>query len=90
MQAAPDVEILERARNEGRVVVSADTDFGTLLAHNAQSAPSAILIRRIADRHPSKQAELLLANLAAFADDLETGAVVVMDERRIRVRRLPI
>jgi predicted nuclease of predicted toxin-antitoxin system len=32
LQAAADGEIFERARNEGRILVSAETDFGTLLA----------------------------------------------------------
>jgi predicted nuclease of predicted toxin-antitoxin system len=32
MQAAPDTEIFELAATEERIVVSADTDFGTLLA----------------------------------------------------------
>ena len=32
MQSSSDPEILERALNENRIIVSADTDFGTLLA----------------------------------------------------------
>lgn len=32
MRAAPDEEVLAYARDDGRVLVSADTDFGTLLA----------------------------------------------------------
>ncbi|HEY1522804.1 MAG TPA: DUF5615 family PIN-like protein [Solirubrobacteraceae bacterium] len=32
LQAASDEEIFERARREKRSVVSADTDFGTILA----------------------------------------------------------
>jgi hypothetical protein len=40
--------------------------------------------------HPDRQLRLLLANLADVAEDLESGAIVVFDEARIRVRRLTI
>jgi hypothetical protein len=32
----------------------------------------------------------VLANLDAVVEDLEAGAVVVLDDARVRVRRLPI
>jgi len=35
-------------------------------------------------------ADLLLANLEAVAEDLDTGAVVVVEDERVTVRRLPI
>ncbi len=38
LQAAADNEIFERAKNYGRVVVSADTDFGTLLAQGRSAS----------------------------------------------------
>jgi predicted nuclease of predicted toxin-antitoxin system len=63
LQAAPDDEIFERAKNEARIVVSADTDFGTLLALRREREPSVILLRNERGRHPEEQAVLLLANL---------------------------
>ena len=39
LQAATDDEIFERAQHEDRIVVSADTDFGTLLTLRVQANP---------------------------------------------------
>lgn len=90
LQQAEDEQILERAASEGRVVVSADTDFGTLLALRGEPRPSVVLFRRTSQRRPSAQVGLLLANLAKVQDDLARGAVVVLQENRVRIRSLPI
>ena len=88
--AAPDAEILEHAARDARVIVAADTDFGELLAMRQVSRPSVVLFHRQTGRRPREQAELLLANLPAVEADLDAGAVVVVEERRLRVRALPI
>jgi predicted nuclease of predicted toxin-antitoxin system len=90
LQRADDEAILDRAAVEGRVLVSADTDFGTILALGGRSNPSVIIFRRDTSRKPGDQLDVLLTNLPVVEAALGKGALVVFEETRIRIRDLPI
>ncbi|WP_131764826.1 DUF5615 family PIN-like protein [Candidatus Protofrankia californiensis] len=88
--AADDETVLAFARDEERILISADTDFGGILARSGCNRPSVILFRRDGGRRPAEQLALLLANLSQLADALDAGSMVILTDRLIRVRDLPL
>jgi predicted nuclease of predicted toxin-antitoxin system len=90
LAAAEDAEVLARAESDERILVSADSDFGTLLAATRAARPSVVFLRRTNGRRFDEIASLLTANLPAVAEDLRVGAMVVIGREEMRVRRLPM
>jgi predicted nuclease of predicted toxin-antitoxin system len=90
LQHADDEVIFERAAAEHRIVVSADADFGTLVAVRSSPQPSVIQFRGEGSRKPEALARTLLANLRQLVDALEHGSIVTFEPARVRVRLLPI
>jgi predicted nuclease of predicted toxin-antitoxin system len=82
--------VLDVARDEQRIVISGATDFGALLALARQRSPSVILFRSRHHRAAEQQVAVILEHLDDLANDLTTGAVAVITDERIRVRRLPL
>jgi len=62
MLAAADQAILAHAASSGLVIISADTNFGELLAVTSATLPSVVLLRSADHLTPDQQATLLVAN----------------------------
>jgi len=90
MEKCCDDEIFDFAKKENRIVVSADTDFGTIVTLRNEKSPSIVIFRRTKNRKPLEQVELLMSNLDEIKTYLETGSIVIIEDKRIRIRSLPI
>ena len=90
MQAATDDAVFERAGLESRVVVSADTDLGTILALREATSPSVILLRVGSPGRADDQVALILRALPSIDAALRRGAIVILERHRLRLRDLPI
>jgi predicted nuclease of predicted toxin-antitoxin system len=77
LHQATDEEVFDRAGDEDRIIVSADTDFGTLLSLRKVKKPSVILFRRGSERRPDQQLSLLLRHLPEIERLLEEGGIVI-------------
>jgi predicted nuclease of predicted toxin-antitoxin system len=84
-----DAAILDKARSESRIVLTFDLDFGDLLAASSEKLPS-VIIFRLRNQTPPSVRPRLFKILSECETDLNAGAVVVVEETRYRVRRLPI
>jgi predicted nuclease of predicted toxin-antitoxin system len=88
--SATDAVVIDEARAQGTVLISADTDFGTLLARTHATRPSFLLMRRASGRRAPEQAAIILGNLDTVRADLGAGPIVVLGDATLRIRRLPI
>ncbi|WP_274428168.1 DUF5615 family PIN-like protein [Desulfosarcina sp. BuS5] len=86
---APDYEILEYAKANGYVIFTHDLDFGDLLAAGKMACPSVIQIRT-QDVTPDNLGRLVVSAIHQFTNQLEKGALITVDEKKLRARILPI
>ena len=89
MQRAPDVDLVSRARADSSVVLTFDLDFGDVLALGVLDKPS-VIIFTLADERPAAVNQRLETIPKERAADPESGALILVEDTRYRVRRLPI
>ncbi len=86
---APDTEIMAWARDHDYVVFTHDLDFGALLHATGAVAPSVIQFREDDVRPESLGSQALLALVQAKVE-IEGGALITIDLRRMRITSLPL
>ena len=86
---APDASIMRWAKDHGFCVVTNDLDFSAILAATRAEGPSVIQIRG-QDLSPKILGPTLVDVLRDHASALSEGAILTMDVRNARVRRLPL
>ena len=89
MQRLPNGDIFQLALQEKRIVLTFDLDFGEILALSGGNLVSVILFRLHNTRsdHVIKRLEFVLQQ---SSPELAQGAIVVVEESRHRIRKLPI
>ncbi len=89
LQRLDDPAIFAKAAAEQRVLVTCDLDFAEIVALSGTAAVSAILFR-MASLRPVRVMERLARVLAESSVALESGVIIVVEESRHRVRKLPL
>src|SRR3972149_1025426 len=87
--SALDPVVLGWARDNGYIVFTNDLDFGAILAATRAVSPSVIQVRT-QDVTPDHLGDIVVAALRDHQEILERGALITIDESRLRVRILPL
>lgn len=89
MQRVPDRLLVEKARTDDRIVLTFDLDFGEILALGVLTRPS-VVIFRLTDERAGSVNRRLEGVLSEQGEALASGALILVEDARYRIRRLPI
>jgi predicted nuclease of predicted toxin-antitoxin system len=89
MERAEDEQLLHYAAEQDMVIITMDLDFGSLLVLSGATKPSVITFR-LRNPEVNRINDILKDVLPKLRGELEMGAIVTVEEERVRVRRLPI
>ena len=85
----PDAEIFQKAAREKSILLTFDLDFAEIVALSGSAEVSVVLFRL-----DNTQTDFVLSRLASVLREsghlLPTGVIVIVEDSRHRIRRLPI
>ena len=86
MARASDVAIVQEARRNREVIVTHDLDYGRILFFDAEPRCS-VVIFRVRNTHPDNLFSRLMSNWIEIEKPLAEGAIVVLEDAALRIRR---
>jgi predicted nuclease of predicted toxin-antitoxin system len=84
-----DEEIMAYAAKHDYVVITNDLDFGAILAVTHREKPSVVQIRSD-NLNPDVIGSQIIAALQQLEEQLQEGALIIVEPLRTRVRLLPL
>lgn len=89
LERVTDRQLVEYALAHSSVILTFDLDFGDVLALGVLDKPS-VVICRLSDQRPESVNRRLTSVLRERVADLESGALILVEDARYRIRKLPI
>jgi len=88
-QSESDMAIMGLARQQDRIIITFDRDFGELIFKRHQPAPAGVIYLRFEPTYPTETGEILAALFESGAVNF-AGKFTVISDGQIRQRPLPI
>ncbi len=89
MSKSSDTKIIQKATADKRIVLTFDFDFGDILTTSRKALPS-VIIFRTHNQTPKHVQHYLTQVLSECSELLEKGTILIIQNRRYRIRELPI
>jgi len=86
---APDIQIFTYAKTHDLTILTSDLDFGYILAITNGDKPSVIQLRTDI-LTPDKIGSIVVSTIKQLFDDIDNGALVTINQNKIRVSLLPL
>jgi len=87
--SATDAAIVDAARVASRTIITQDLDFSAIVVLSGRRRPSVISLLLASSRVERVNARLEEV-LTTLESDVEAGAIVTVEDERVRVRTLPV
>lgn len=89
LDRAADIELMQWAIHDDRIIISMDLDFGMLLARSKERKPGVILFR-INTPTSNRFTAYLKHLIATYPPEILNHSIVIVEDVRVRIRELPL